>query len=116
MRRPAYVKQRRRKDRKITFLRAGGARNEMNEPSTEFAPLFTTRCAAYPSPGFERIENSQQVAVLPILIEVRSETRTKGIQVTDKAAIGDDPTRYDIVSIEQPDRGGDIRIVAAAMI
>lgn len=120
MRRPSYVKQRLRLDSKVKFQRRGDGRNELNEPTPDaWADLFETRCAVYPAPGYERFANQQTTATAPILIEVRSEARTRDLRASDRAIVtppdGGPAITYNIVSPrEQAERGDNIRITAAA--
>lgn len=114
MLRPRYLKQRRRLDQVITIERRGDLRNEMNEIEHNWAPVFTTRAAAYPAPGFERsIDTDQNVATAPVTFEVRDETRTRAILPSDRVSWQGQP--YNIVApVEQPERGRNLRIVTAA--
>lgn len=113
MRRPTFVKQRRRLDTKVEFQRRTNERDKLNAPTkTGWAKLFDTRCAVYPAPGYERFANAQNTATAPILIEVRSEQRTQGLTSEDRAVING--VTYNIISpAEQAERGSNIRIAAA---
>ena len=120
MRRPSYVKQRRRLDSKVTFQRRGEASDEFNEPTeAAWQNLFDTRCAVYPAPGFERFDNSETTGVASMLVEVRAEARTRGLKSSDRAVVtaadSGIVTIYNIVSpSEQAERGDNIRIIVAA--
>lgn len=113
MRRPTYVKQRRRLDASVRFERRTNAKDEFNQLLPDaWATLFTTRCAVYPAPGFEQYENAQKAATAPIMIEVRSEVRTRGLLAKDRAVI--EGITYNIAAPrEQMERGSNIRIIAA---
>lgn len=111
--RPRYQKQRQRLDQIITIQRMAGGTNEMNEPTNDWVDVFTTRAAAYPSPGFERSISDQNVATNPITFEVRDEARTRSILPSDRVMWDDQP--YNIVApVEQPERGRNLRISTAA--
>ena len=117
MLRPRYVGQRQRLDQKITIQRKGGAKNAMNEPTDDWADVFTTRAAAYPAPGFERsIDTNQNVATTPIMFEVRDEARTRGILPSDRIRWDSNGNQiFNIVApVEQPERGRNLRIATAA--
>ncbi len=121
MRRPSYLKQRRRLDSIVTFQRRTNAKDGFNAPTKDgWADVFETRCAVYPAPGFERFANAQNAATAPVMIEVRSEPRTLDLKAKDRLIIhGPDGlkesgTTYNIVSPnEQLERGSNIRITAA---
>lgn len=113
MRRPSFVKQRRRLDRNATFQRRSGSVNTMNEPvEGDWLETFSTRCATYPAPGFERLEGGQNISTSPMMIEVRSDSRSLAILPSDRVIV--DNVTYNIVApVEQPERGANIRIIAA---
>jgi head-tail adaptor len=115
--RPRWLKQRRRLDQKITIQRRGVGTNEMNEPNADWADVFSTRAAAYPSPGFERSISDQNVATEPMTFEVRSESRTRAILPTDRVRWDSrtgKPTYEIVAPVEQPERGSNLRITTAA--
>lgn len=116
MRRPTWIKQRRRHDAKITIMRRVAGRNAMNELVNDFEPVFTTRASAYPAPGFERSISDANVATMPMTFEVRDEARTRAILPTDKLRWDSNGNQmFNIVApVEQPERGSDLRIIAAA--
>ena len=113
MRRPSFVKQRRRLDKKVTFQRRSGAKDAFNAPAKAgWVDLFETRCAVYPAPGFERFANAQNAATAPIMCEVRSETRTQSLLSSDRLIV--DGVTYNIVApVEQLERGSNMQIIAA---
>jgi head-tail adaptor len=114
--RPAWLKQRRRLDQKITIMRRGGGTNELNEPTNELEVVFETRAAAYPSPGAERYDAAQTIAVQFMTFEVRSEERTRSILPSDAVRWDSNGGQmFNIVApVEQPERGSNLRISAAA--
>jgi head-tail adaptor len=113
---PRFVRQRGRLDQKITIMRRAGGTNAMNEPVNEWEPLFTTRAQAYPAPGFERRVGDQNVATTPYSFEVRDEARTRGILPSDRVRWDSNNNQmFNIVApVEQPERGRNLRITAAA--
>ena len=113
---PRFLHSRQRLDQKITIMRRGGATNAMNEPTNEWAEVFSTRAQAYPSPGFERSVGDQNVATTPMTFEVRDEARTRGILPSDRVRWDSNGAQmFNIVApIEQPERGRNLRITTAA--
>lgn len=114
--RPRWIKQRQRLDQVITIQRKGAGSNDFNEPNAEWADVFTTRAAAYPSPGFERVVSDQQVATQPMTFEVRDEPRTQDIKASDRIKWDSRNDKiFNIVApVEQPERGSNLRITTAA--
>jgi head-tail adaptor len=88
----------------------------MNEPTDDWAPVFTTRAQAYPSPGFERVVSDQNVATTPMTFEVRDEARTRAILPSDRVRWDSNGAQmFNIVApVEQPERGRNLRITTAA--
>jgi len=118
MRRPSFVKQRRRLDCLVTFQRRTEARDEFNEPTENgWSELFKARCAVYPAPGYERFTDAQTSATLPVMIEIRSEERARDLLAKDRAVVTTPDnvvTTYNILSPrEQAERGDNIRLTAA---
>lgn len=113
MRRPSFIKPRSKLDKVITFQRRGAATDEFNAPvETNWVDLFSTRCAVYPAPGYEKYQSAQNAATAIILIEVRSEIRTRGLKPADRCVI--DGQKYNIVAPpDQLERGRNIQISAA---
>jgi head-tail adaptor len=113
---PGFLSQRRRLDQIITIQRKGGATNAMNEPTEDWADVFTTRAAAFPSPGFERQISDQMVATTPMTFEVRAEDRTRSILPSDRVKWDSNGNQiFNIVApVEQLERGSNLRITTAA--
>ena len=105
-----FRKDRRRLDRSVTFLAPPGEVNEFNEAAGDWADAFTTRCALTPAPGSEKYANRDNAATAPVLIEVRAEQRTLALTPDNRARI--DGKVYELVSLEQPERGANLVISA----
>jgi len=114
MRRPTFVKQRSRLDKRVYFERKSNARDAFNEEGApNWQPLFDTKCAIYPAGGYEKFSAGQNAATHPIVCEVRYEDRAKTLLPSDRLKV--DGVTYSIVApIEQMERGRNVRIVAAA--
>lgn len=97
-------------------MRRGTGTNELNEPTSALVDVFSTRAAAYPSPGAERYDAAQVVATQFMTFEVRSETRTRAILPSDVVRWDSNGGQmFNIVApVEQPERGSNLRISAAA--
>jgi hypothetical protein len=111
-----FRRERRRKDRKITFMAPPTEGNEFNEAGGDYTDVFTTRASMIPAPGTEKYANRENVATAPVLLEVRAEQRTLALTPDHRAKVFN-PDRvsfkvYEIVSLEQPERGADLVISA----
>lgn len=111
-----FRKDRTRLDRKVTFLGPAAGNNEFNETTGDPVGLFTTRCSVTPAPGSEKYANSENIASAPVLIEVRAEQRTMALNANNLAKVfnpdGVGSKTYEIVSLNQPERGANIVIAA----
>jgi hypothetical protein len=116
MRRPTYVVQRRKLDKKVVFERRSTARDDFNQPTKAgWDNLFETRCALYPAPGQERFTQAQGAtsATANMMIEVRSEARTLGLLPSDRALVDGVPYLLAAPPV-QPERGSNLQIYASA--
>lgn len=110
---PRYLKSRRRLDRVITIQTRGAGRDEMNQPIEEWADSFNLRAKAYPSPGFERSVGDGSTATIPMTFEVRPDAQSRSITPHQRVVF--EGQAYNIVApVEQPERGGNLRITTAA--
>jgi head-tail adaptor len=112
MARERFINRVRRKRERITFQRMSAGRDAMNEPTNEWLDLFSTRAAKLSAPGSEKYASAQNAASAPTIFEVRDEARTRGLLPSDRLMHGN--LAYNIVSLEQPQSGSDIRIAAVA--
>lgn len=102
----------RRLDRRVTFLQKAAGTNAFNESDPGWSDMFTVKCARYPAPGMEKYANQENAQTSPTIIEVRGEARTEALTQDNAARI--DGKVYEIVSLEQPERGSNIIISAVA--
>lgn len=110
---PRYLKSRRRLDRIITIQTKGAGRDEMNQPTEEWADAFDLRAKAYPSPGFERSVGDGSTATAPMTFEVRDSPQARTINPHQRVVF--EGQSYNIVApVDQPERGGNLRIITAA--
>lgn len=111
-----FRKERKRLDRKVTFMAPPGAPNEFNEATGDFTDVFTTRCSLEPAPGTEKYANRQNASESPVLIEVRREQRTLALTPSNRARVynldGATYRVYEVVSAIQPERGANLVITA----
>lgn len=115
MRRPRYLKPRRKLDKEVTFQRRGNGRTALNQPTKDsWDNLFTTRCAIYPAPGAERFTQAQgsTAATANMMIEVRNQPEVLDLLPSDAALV--DGKRYLLAAPPvQPERGSNVQIFVA---
>lgn len=105
-----FRKDRRRLDKRAFFQAPPVAADEFNEMSGEYTAAFDVKCALYPAPGTERYANKENVASAPVLIEVRDDPRVRLLNADNRAIVGG--KTYEIVSLDQPERGANWIIAA----
>lgn len=105
-----FRKDRRRLDKRAFFLSPPTAPNEFNEAAGDYTAAFDRKCALYPAPGTERYANKENVSTAPVLIEVRDESVIRDLN-TDYRVVVDGKT-YEIVSLDQPERGANWVVAA----
>lgn len=107
------TQRRSRLDQIIEILSQDQAENALNETTGAWAPSFSTRAKAYPTPGMEKQVGDRTSAIIPVTFEVRPEARTLAIQPSQKVRWkGID---YNIIApIFQPTRGANVQIICAA--
>ena len=112
---PRYLKSRRRLDRTITIQTRQAGRDAMNQPVENWADSFTLRAKAYPTPGFERSIGDGSTATSPMTFEVRDGPQARSVSPHQRVLF--EGQAYNIVApVDQPERGGNLRIITAADI
>lgn len=110
---PRFLRKRRRLDRKITLQKMGAGRDAMNAPTEDWQDQFSTRAKAYPSPGFERSISDGSTATSPMTFEVKDCEQNRTIEPSWRVMYNG--RAYNIVApVDQPERGGNLRIITAA--
>jgi SPP1 family predicted phage head-tail adaptor len=99
---------------RIVFSRRVPGQDDVGQPDTAFAPLFTAWGSADPLTGREFFAAATNVDQVDTQIQIRVDSRTLPLKATDRATVaGGQGGVFDIVAVLMPEQAGrSLRIMA----